>query len=144
MWLFVMKSDAYVVVSFAITVGIHYDRIEDKDGIYNQNHLHVWKLVLLITIEHAMFSCYYTITIVNGACLLESGEASSLSQSPPVLCHRSQPPPVLVFWTAARQQLSRQRRQWSRPAGGEGEKSLCFVAIGAGCPVRGAGAATGN
>jgi hypothetical protein len=112
--------------------------------VYNQNHLHVWKLVLLITIEHAMFSCYYTITIVNGACLLESGEASSLSQSPPVLCHRSQPPPVLVFWTAARQQLSRQRRQWSRPAGGEGEKSLCSVAIGAGCPVRGAGAATGN
>jgi hypothetical protein len=104
--------------------------------VYNQNHLHVWKLVLLITIEHAMFSCYYTITIVNGACLLESGEASSLSQSPPVLCHRSQPPPVLVFWTAAGQQLSRQRRQWSRPAGGEGEQPLCSVAIGAGCPVR--------
>jgi hypothetical protein len=32
--------------------------------VYNQNHLHVWKLVLLITIEHAMFSCYYTIRII--------------------------------------------------------------------------------
>lgn len=61
MWLFVMKSDAYVVVSFAITVGIHYDRIEDKDGIYNQNPIYMfapsWRWRRVNCEPHL---CYYT------------------------------------------------------------------------------------
>lgn len=40
--MFFCDESDYYIVSFAITVGIHYDRIEDKDGIYNQNPIYMF------------------------------------------------------------------------------------------------------